>query len=225
MRFPYESSCFLLHNFLMRCAYEISCFLTLMRFHEISVWVFMRFETSFWDVMFYCVIRFPDEISCFWAVARFPYEISCFLSLKRFHETFLWAFMILRSLRDFLMRFDAFCSGVFVWDFLLKLHYKNKRHQKISVVDFLYFFQKAFPFVVHVFCCSIFSQDFLCWFHVFFNLYEVSVWDFYFQPLWNFLRFSGETSCFENNLTWRELMLLWLESSLGGSGRWSYVMR
>jgi hypothetical protein len=53
MRFPYEISsvllhnflmrffflmrihAFLLHNFLMRFAYEISCFLALMRFHEI----------------------------------------------------------------------------------------------------------------------------------------------------------------------------------------------
>ena len=49
MRVPYERSCFLLHNFLMKFACEISCFLA--------------------------VTRFPREISCFLVYMRF-HEIS-----------------------------------------------------------------------------------------------------------------------------------------------------
>jgi hypothetical protein len=58
LRFPYEISCFWVHNFRKRFPYESSCFLL----HELL----MRFHA-------------------FWAATRFVHEISCFLAQMRFH--------------------------------------------------------------------------------------------------------------------------------------------
>jgi hypothetical protein len=52
MRFPYASSCFSLHNLLMRLADEISCFLAVTR---------LSYEISWFSVL----MRFPNKFSCF----------------------------------------------------------------------------------------------------------------------------------------------------------------
>ncbi len=102
VRFPYESSCFLLHHLLMRihafwaatsfhC--ESSCFLALMRFHEISQWAFMLFDPnkiSLWDFML---------------IWRLPYTTISFLFCRC--KIFFWDFMLFgcyeTSLRDFML--------------------------------------------------------------------------------------------------------------------------
>ena len=96
-----RASCFLLHSLLIlfhtfvvatRVPYEFSCFLALMRFHEISEWVFMLL------------------ISCFLAVMRFPCAIRCFLLHNfrmRYRDENSCLFGPLRALR---MRLHA-CLG------------------------------------------------------------------------------------------------------------------
>ncbi len=101
---PFEMSCILLHNLLMRChafgtaagfAYESSCFVLLMRFpYELSCFLTPRrvaCEMScflagkvilLWGFLYessslFAVIRFACEMSCFLA-AYFSYVISWF---------------------------------------------------------------------------------------------------------------------------------------------------
>jgi hypothetical protein len=87
MRFPYEICRVLLHTFLMRFPYEMSCFLAIMRCPcEIFLHLLLDFRT-----------RYPEEMSCFFgpsralrmrfhsaclAVVRFLDEIACFLAAE-----------------------------------------------------------------------------------------------------------------------------------------------
>ncbi len=137
LRFPYNSWCFLLHNLLLRShafetatrfPFEISCFLALLRFHDISSWVFILFdpnEISFfsWDFMLFSCMIFLCNF-----LVRCHVLFRCKIGLWDFilfgcYEMCLWDFMHIC-----LMRFHAFCplwdctvlQCIFVWDFLFK---------------------------------------------------------------------------------------------------------
>ena len=119
----WNSICFLLHNFLVRC-------------HEISLWGFMLFLRWLWmnSVSICCltlmrldalccrfvVWDFLTRFSCFlWAVVRFPYEMSCFrvnnFRVRVPHESS--SFLV----HNLLMRCHAFWGGheMCLCDFML----------------------------------------------------------------------------------------------------------
>ncbi len=122
----------------------------------------------------------------FWAVTRFPYEMSCFVSLKRFHDISEWVFMCFEPLRDF-MRLYAFCSTIFVWDFLLKCH---------------------------AFCwLNIFFEDVLIWFHTFSAVMRFPLWDLCFLALMK----CHDISLFDFVLLGRYAVSLWIFCVLLGN--------
>ncbi len=199
--------------------YQISCLLSLVRFHAISS---------------------DDEFSCFVTPMRFPYEISVFFGVLRFS---LWDVMLLSciiiccdfmlfgpfEIRDFIVSFFAGWCVIFVWDLLLSFLVSPHAHPSsgncgLSAIMISYCFCKA------VFC-SICSRWGLLWrnschcltlfsitmslfdytrffrqswgfrmrflfFGPYMTCHEMLLWDFnlwgrFASSLWFFLRFAG----------------------------------
>jgi hypothetical protein len=148
-------------DILLRCSYDISCFLS--------------------------TVRFPYEICCLWAVVpptwvfqnsrRFGVGGLLFLPIP--YDFILFVMHILRvrypsvPLYDFLMRFHAFGCIIFVWDFLMRVHAFCYR---IYLCDFMLLWSlRDLHMGVHALCClwdfirfpNVPQGDLLVGFHVF----------------------------------------------------------
>ncbi len=202
----------------------------------------MRFKTEIPAAQFSCKI-FLIDFTLFKPLWSFrlrsmlfsPYEMSW---------DFLMRLHAFGSLCDFLMILCAFCWIIFWWDLMLFCRCEISLWNVVLFVALfglalplnelcLLFLPNPYAascFVLHTFRTSFPNGIFMCFFVAVVRFpFETSCFLSLMRFYEIFMRFPNEFSCFltpmrfcksvrigKNDLTWRELMLLWLEGLLAG---------